>query len=531
MAATLQHPDRDRDADTVNHLQSQRSTPDPPQYSEAKESLDITQKLERRLARLNTSNSVLKRWMYEIISWSISALCMGAIVGILVYLNNKSLDKWRSGLTIVAVLSKVASAALILPTSEAIGQLKWNWFNGKKSKEIWDFELFDKASRGAWGSVMLLFRTRGRSLAALGALLTLLLLATDTFFQQVVHLPERWSLEGNSTITRVTWYDSNLDNTATMSEGYEMTLRDTNIWPVASKYFYGNGTEPVPFGNGTTPEVPVSCPTSNCSWPVYETLGTCSKCADLDIKKYLTFACMTTKLDWVANFTNLLSASGHPNGTACGYFLNATSSSPTLMSGYLVKDANSTRGTASAGEALLMRTFPLISHTYRKPYYGGSINFRDIRSPLVDALIVASTGAAAVYQNKTPVAQECVLYWCVKQVKASYYWATYQEKVIASSTANFRPDYFAWKSEPYTGPTVNGTLQYFSPNITIRPDDLTPDEKTFGLTNSTHVNIYAMFDDIFPSFLSTQNETTKPTFKIKSGSTSTTKFGKVKFSP
>ena len=86
------------------------------------------------------------------------------------------------------VLSKVASAALILPISEAIGQLKWTWFQGNESKEMIDFEIFDKASRGAWGSFLLLSRTRGRSLAALGAVLTLLLLATDTFFQQVIEL-------------------------------------------------------------------------------------------------------------------------------------------------------------------------------------------------------------------------------------------------------------------------------------------------------------------------------------------------------
>lgn len=42
-------------------------------------------------------------------------------------------------------LGKTASAALIVPTSEALGQLNWSWFS--KSRAIWDFEIFDKASR------------------------------------------------------------------------------------------------------------------------------------------------------------------------------------------------------------------------------------------------------------------------------------------------------------------------------------------------------------------------------------------------
>lgn len=92
-----------------------------------KSSLDITQKLERKLAKLNASENLLKRWFYEIVTWLVSALCMGGIVAILLYLNNRSLNKWPAGLTMYTVLSKIASAALILPTSEALGQLKWSW--------------------------------------------------------------------------------------------------------------------------------------------------------------------------------------------------------------------------------------------------------------------------------------------------------------------------------------------------------------------------------------------------------------------
>jgi hypothetical protein len=159
----------------------------------------------------------------------------------------------------------------------SVDLLTTNRFNGKKSKEIWDFEIFDKASRGAWGSVMLLLRTRGKSLAALGALLTLLLLATYTFFQQVVDLPERWNLEGVSSIAKVVWYNPDKDNTPEYRGNAEVMKIDQSLSPKAQKFLFGNGTDPIPFGNGTSPEIPVSCPTSNCTWPAYKSLGVCSQ--------------------------------------------------------------------------------------------------------------------------------------------------------------------------------------------------------------------------------------------------------------
>lgn len=85
---------------------------------------------------------------------------MAAFITILIYVQDKSSPTWPLFQTL-NMLSRVASAALILPVSEALGQLKWNWFQAK-SKTMWDFEIFDNASRGPWGSALLLVRTKGR---------------------------------------------------------------------------------------------------------------------------------------------------------------------------------------------------------------------------------------------------------------------------------------------------------------------------------------------------------------------------------
>jgi hypothetical protein len=221
-----------------------------------KGSLDFTQRIERKLAEYNTSHNAFKRWSFEILSWCVSLLCMVAVVGIYVYLKDEPILAPNSGafLNLANVLGKVASAALIVPTSEAIGQLKWNWFNN--SQAMWDFEIFDKASRGPWGAAMLLFRTKGRSLAALGALLIVLLLAIDTFFQQVIQLPERWSIEvAGSSIPRAIRYEPGVGKE--FREDIPIATNDPDLYHIVEKYSYGNGTQPINVGNGSQAEIPL----------------------------------------------------------------------------------------------------------------------------------------------------------------------------------------------------------------------------------------------------------------------------------
>jgi hypothetical protein len=216
--------------------------------------LDLTQRIEKKLAEYNSSQNVIKRWLFEILSWLVSAMCMATVVGIYAYVKNRPMAEVVSLLTYANVAGKVASAALIVPTSEALGQLKWNWFH--QSRAMWDFEIFDKASRGPLGAVMLLFRTKGRSLAALGAILIVLLLAIDTFFQQVTEFPGGISLEATiSTIPRTRWYQPSLGKI--YREGADMNVSDNDISLVVEKFSYGNGTQPIPYGNGTRPEIPL----------------------------------------------------------------------------------------------------------------------------------------------------------------------------------------------------------------------------------------------------------------------------------
>ncbi|CAN9166853.1 unnamed protein product [Alternaria alternata] len=205
-----------------------------------KRSLDLIQRLEKKLAEYNASQNVFKRWLFEIVCWLVSAACIGVVIGIYKSISGKEMTQSERLLTIASLLGKVASASLIVPTSEALGQLKWHWFH--QSKAMWDFEVFDKASRGAWGATLLLFRTKGRSLAALGALLIVLLLAIDTFFQQVVTYPDQWALQNSSSsIPIVKKYRPPYLKYYVKAE--EQGTFDEISAPIVGKYFYGNGSQ------------------------------------------------------------------------------------------------------------------------------------------------------------------------------------------------------------------------------------------------------------------------------------------------
>jgi hypothetical protein len=370
--------------------------------------LDLTQRIERKLAEYNASNNVFKRWLLELISWSVSALCMGAVVGIYLRINGKLMGDHATALNCANVLGKVASAALIVPTAEALGQLKWNWFHN--SKAIWDFEIFDKASRGPWGAALLLYRTKGRSLAALGALLIVLLLAIDTFFQQIIGYQDRWALETmHGAVPRIVNFKPPFQ--PSFSHGFEATAENKDASSALRPYFYSNGTDPVTYGNGTRPDIPLSCPTSKCEWPEYETLAVYSKCEEVSDKLNITYTCLDTTLDWSAKYYGPADVP-YSNGTVCGHFLNATTERPVLLTGFV---ANGPDDHSTTGEALLVRLVPLTNWDTKMPEYGtGSIKFTNIRQPILDVLVISTpNGTDGVFKGEPPIVNECMLAWSV----------------------------------------------------------------------------------------------------------------------
>jgi hypothetical protein len=464
---------------------------------------NFAERIEQKLWKYSASRNVVKRWLIELISWSLCALCMTGIVVILIVYKDKRIPKWPMGLTLnayISVLSKVASAALLLPVSEALGQLKWSWFQGTKSHKMWDFEIFDSASRGPWGSLLLLVRTKGKSLAALGAAVTLFALALDPFFQQVVQYPDHWRLQvEEGSIPIATTYDPYLSGKE-YRNGFESITLDTVIMATTQRFFYDNGTLPVTFGKGLRPEIPLGCPYSNCTWPEYETLGICSECSPAS--DLLEFKCLNTTLDWiqVPGEDPETGESTFSNGTSCGWYLKAEK--PLLMTGY-----NVDQDTPYAGEVLMMRTQPLYDLFTREFMPGYDAKLNNSRNPLAHAIIASGISLEEIRRNATPIAHECVISWCAKKMLSSYSEGGYTEVVTDTFINNDTSGPSRWVVTPVYDEvnTLSGYDYAYGENVTVIGGSGT----AYHLTNHTHALTLAVFDDIFPASYTLANSTSE----------------------
>ncbi|KAF6808051.1 hypothetical protein CMUS01_13976 [Colletotrichum musicola] len=130
-------------------------------------------------------------WHLEALSSLLALSCLVAMAVILAIYQRKPLPEWPDVIsinTLIAVFTAVFSASLILPIAEGLGQLKWTWFN--KPRSLADVKLFDDASRGPWGSILLVVKQFARPdrayLTAFGALITVAALAVDPFSQAII---------------------------------------------------------------------------------------------------------------------------------------------------------------------------------------------------------------------------------------------------------------------------------------------------------------------------------------------------------
>ncbi|KAF2434072.1 hypothetical protein EJ08DRAFT_582869, partial [Tothia fuscella] len=124
-------------------------------------------------------------WRAEILSCVLSATALACIVAIAHSRDGKIVPDWYFSVNfLISVFSSIFKAALLLPTSEAIGELKWLWF--ADSQVLSDIEDFDSASRGPRGSLAFLFRLPRNKLVSLGALVTVLAIGSDPLTQLVI---------------------------------------------------------------------------------------------------------------------------------------------------------------------------------------------------------------------------------------------------------------------------------------------------------------------------------------------------------
>ncbi|KAE9981079.1 hypothetical protein EG328_011876 [Venturia inaequalis] len=458
-------------------------------------------------ARSLITNYIIEWWLLEILSWCFSAVCMIAIFIVFLKFDDETQPKFPLGITIngfISVFSVCAKAALILPTAEGLGQLKWSHFK-EKPRPLMDIERIDLASRGPYGAILLLGRARRMPLLALGAAVIMFAVPLDFVFQQTISYPVRWVQADNAFVPRSVAYDS--------LGGVFFKNNTRRLGPINSMIAT---LEPLWMGlnssrGGTLPQLKGTCPTGNCTWEPFETLAVCSKCVDLS--QELQWECATEPSEWVSNAT--YAGRPYPNVTSCGFSLKPDGKTRVFLSGYVVG------ADGSKGEALSTRFFPLVDSAplSRAASFNGSVHFRDILNPISDFFVSGTPqGEIGAWGNATPTVLECNLHWCVKTVNTTHSWGRLNETTTRTVELDSPKTGVgsAWIKFDMAGVMTPRWIANFS--LTLPPrqqEDLR--NNSFSVINQTMVETILAMDQFLPSYVTTKDTGSTPYYRWLNG--------------
>ncbi|KAI0134372.1 hypothetical protein BJ170DRAFT_609542 [Xylariales sp. AK1849] len=254
-------------------------------------------------SRLRSHNDVPISWWWwwEITATILSIACMCALIVLLTKIDNIPLQDWLLQIqpnSVISVLTTIGKAALMVPAASCISQLKWRHFLLKPRKLV-DLQLFDEASRGPWGSAVLIWRMclSPKVLVALGfAFVTIIAMGIDVTAQQVLDFPLQETQLDNITIEmgNANQYFSKGFMEDPTYDGF-IWMPNSDLLAVQSSIVNG--------ATGTVSPPYFSCPepASQCTWDTFTTLGVC---ADFkDVTDIITPKCSRIRGTYAINCT------------------------------------------------------------------------------------------------------------------------------------------------------------------------------------------------------------------------------------
>ncbi|KAI1642926.1 uncharacterized protein F4817DRAFT_275153 [Daldinia loculata] len=233
-------------------------------------------------------------WNLEIGALVVSFSALAALIALLIYVNGRPLSDWKGSISVNVVISglgAVSRTSLGFAISSCLGQAKWNWFK-KRPDNLIAFDRFDDASRGPWGSLWLIIWLRIRHWVAIGAVVTILLMAFEPFLQAVISFPGQGDPSVDSSMIQLSRSEA-LDigsytgdpstgvgeleltpSDLTISLDPFETLPDLGMLSSFNNGFYNSS-------NRDKQTTSFTCPTANCTWPVFTSLAVCSSCSNV----------------------------------------------------------------------------------------------------------------------------------------------------------------------------------------------------------------------------------------------------------
>ncbi|KAK8022422.1 hypothetical protein PG993_013189 [Apiospora rasikravindrae] len=205
-------------------------------------------------------------WTLELLSLAFAIASTAAICIILGLWDGRLLRDWPLPIqpnSLVSVFSTLAKTALALPVASVISQMKWVWFEEPRS--LADLQTFDRASRGPWAALQLVWDTRGGAwITKAACLLSVVALAYEPTAQQVLSFESRETPSNNATASlsvATNWTAASLQTEADDFSTVQSLLLSA----------FGSKAQ-----NNSVPRFQCTAPT--CHWQNVETLGACAKC-------------------------------------------------------------------------------------------------------------------------------------------------------------------------------------------------------------------------------------------------------------
>ncbi|KAK3331439.1 hypothetical protein B0H66DRAFT_546552 [Apodospora peruviana] len=221
-------------------------------------------------------------WLPEILSALLSICLVAVIITTLKSYEGRPQPELPLGLTLNAVLQFVITAtqfSFTFPLVQGLSQLKWLWFSPSDAaaRPLGNFEMYDEACKGGLGSFNLLFGLRGsgiynRLLTQLAAVLMISTVLSGPLTQQALtfgaaSLSPVYNV--TATLTRATSLSRTKDGVFQV-EGDDVSSLQAVLAEVANLGL-----------DRTITPLPPKCPTADCSWKPYGSLGVCATVTNL----------------------------------------------------------------------------------------------------------------------------------------------------------------------------------------------------------------------------------------------------------
>lgn len=226
-------------------------------------------------------------WRLEVLSGVLSIVALVGTVATLEPNQGKPLPQWPFDISVNALLSIYSVVFKICMTfviQSCISQQQWVWFASER--RLYDAALFDSARQGPYGSAVWIWvHHLQQPLTTLGAVIIILSVAVDPFYQQLLHYVDcKTPLQDTATVARSNYFDDDfqafvdVNSLGSMGFDAQSALRS---------------------GLFSKPDaVQPRCSTGNCTFATYSTVGYCSHCRDISEDLKFTSLPVPVDQDW-----------------------------------------------------------------------------------------------------------------------------------------------------------------------------------------------------------------------------------------